>query len=299
MIIDIHAHYYPSAYLALIERPELPLFEEAPLRDRTIEERVRLMDRMGVDAQVLSVSQAQPYLADAAAAAGAASVANDLFTEVCRDHHGRFYTFAALPLPHASESIKEIRRVFDDPYVVGVTMGCSICDVHVDDPMLESVYGELNRRHATVFLHPRGERCVVDGDDYDLNWLVGAPFEDTVAALRLVLSGITDRYQDIRFIVPHLGGTLPFLFARVQKQTGAHAVAALKGMYYDTVSGSTDGLRCACESLGADRLLFGTDYPYLTESALERRLSYLEEVTLGPTALSQIRGETAAQLLQL
>lgn len=299
MIVDVHAHYYPTEYLERIGRPELPPVAAAPLRDQPIDERMELLDRLGIDVQVLSVSQAQPYLPDAVDAAGAAKLGNDLYLDLCKEYPRRFFTFAALPLPHIDESIAEIDRIWDDPYVVGVTIGCSIGDVHVDDPVLEPVYEELNRRRAVVFLHPRGERCVVDGDDYNLNWLIGAPFEDTVAAMRLALSGIADRHRDIQFIVPHLGGTMPFLLARVLRMTGGRGGEALHRMYYDTVSGSVEGLKCACEYWGPDLLLFGTDYPYSDVGEFERRLTYLDEVGLDAAQLEQIRGTRTAELLEI
>jgi aminocarboxymuconate-semialdehyde decarboxylase len=299
MIVDVHAHYYPPEYLKLIGRPELPPVQSAPLRDQTIAERLEMMDRQGVDIQVLSVSQAQPYLKEPSDAAGAAKVGNDLYLDLCREHVDRFFTFAALPLPHVDAAIKEIERVGDDKYVVGVTIGCSIDGRHVDDPEFSPVYEELNRRKSAVLLHPTGANCVVDGDDYNFNWLVGAPFEDTIAALRLAMSGIADRYSDIRFIVPHLGGTLPFLLARILRMTGGKGEAALRRMYYDTVSGSVAALQCASDYWGLDRILYGTDYPYEDIAEYERRLTYLDEAGFSAKDLVQIKGERTAELLDL
>lgn len=299
MIVDVHAHYYPAEYLERIGRPELPPPPAAPLRDRSIEERLALMDRLGIDVQVLSVSQAQPYLATAADSADAAKLGNDLYVKLCQDHPRRFFTFASLPLPHVEESLAEIERVWDDPHVVGLTIGCSINDVHVDDPVLEPVYEELGRRQAKVLLHPRGERCLVDGSDYNLDWLVGAPFEDTVAALRLAMSGVADRNPGIEFIVPHLGGTMPFILSRVLRMTRGRGGEALHRMWYDTVSGSVEGLRCACQYWGPGRLLFGTDFPYSDEAEFERRLTYLDEAGIDAAELEQIRGTRAAGLLRI
>ena len=140
---------------------------------------------------------------------------------------------------------------------------------------------------------------MVDGADYNFNWLVGAPFEDTIAALRLAMSGVADRHPGIEFIVPHLGGTLPFLLARVLRMTGGRGHEALHRMWYDTVSGSVEALRCACEYWGPGRLLFGTDFPYSDVAEFERRLTYLDEVDLGEAELAQIKGERAAHLLGL
>lgn len=299
MIVDVHAHYYPRDYVERIGRPELPPAVSAPLRDQPMNERLALLDRMGIDVQMLSVSQAQPYLPEVKDAVEAARLANDLYSELCDEHSGRFLYFAALPLPHVGEAVAEIARVFDEPCVVGATLGCTIAGRSVDDPAFEPVYAELDRRAAKVLLHPVGQDCLRSDSDYNLAWLVGAPFEDTIAALRLVLSGITDRYPNIRFIIPHLGGALPFVLARLLRMTGSACGDALKRMYFDTVSGSVPALRCACDVLGADRLLFGTDYPYSDEPEFERRLTFLDEAGIDAAELNRIKGTRAAELFGL
>jgi predicted TIM-barrel fold metal-dependent hydrolase len=110
MIIDVHAHYYPARCLDLIGRPDLPPRAAAELARQSIGERLDLLDRAGIDTQILSVSQAQPYLPGSRAAAAAAAVANDLYADLCQAHPGRFYAFAALPLPHVGESLAELAR---------------------------------------------------------------------------------------------------------------------------------------------------------------------------------------------
>lgn len=299
MTIDVHAHYYPGDYLDQIGMAGLAQLRASPLGGQSIEDRLALLERAGVDVQVLSVSQAQPYLADAKEAAAAAAFGNDKFIELCEAHPGRFYSFAALPLPHVRESQAETDRALAHPRMVGVTIGCTIAGMHLDNPALEPVWSHLDGRGVPVFLHPVGRCGVVDGEDYNLNWLVGAPFEDTLAALRLVLSGVIDRHPGITFIVPHLGGTLPFLEARVRGNLRAQGEAALRRMYYDTVSGSLRALRSAAEYFGVEHLLFGTDYPYADEQAFIGRLEYLDHAGFDQAELEQVRGARTASLLKL
>jgi predicted TIM-barrel fold metal-dependent hydrolase len=299
MIIDVHAHYYPAPYLELIGKPGLPLPSSAALGRQSIAGRLALLDQAGVDTQVLSVSQAQPYLPGASAAAQAARLVNDLYGELCADHPGRFCIFAALPLPHVDESLAEIARTAQESSVVGVTIGCSVAGRELDDPALEPVFAELHRRESAVFLHPVGRGALPLLAGHGLEWLVGATFEDTVAALRLVLAGVPARYPGIRFIIPHLGGTLPFLFARLTRKSDEGLIAGLRSMYYDTVNGGADALACSCRAFGADRLMFGTDYPYCDEQEFERHLAYLDDGGLDAAQLALVRGGTAAALLGL
>jgi len=298
MIVDIHAHYYPAEYLGRIGRPDVqPAW--AGLGRQGIDERLNLLDRTGIDAQVLSVSQAQPYLADPSAAAEAARLVNDIYADLCEAHRGRFFCFAALPLPHISESLAEIARTASSRSVVGVTIGCSVAARQLDDPLFDPVFADLDRRGAPIFLHPVGHEDLAWLAGHNLAWLVGAPFEDTVAALRLVFAGVPDRYPGIRFIVPHVGGTLPFLQARLARMGPAEVMRGLQTMYYDTVCGSAEAMVHACNAFGTERMLFGTDYPYCDEKQFTRHLTFLDECGLDPRMVEQVRGGSAEALLGL
>lgn len=298
MVIDVHAHYYPIRYLERIGRPELPP-PSAALGSQQIGERLALLDRAGIDTQVLSISQAQPYLSEPGAAAQAAAMVNDIYVDLCEAHPGRFLAFAALPLPHVEQSLAEIARTASSSSVVGVTIGCSVAGRHLDDPVFEPVFAELGRRGACVFLHPVGLEDDPLLAGRNLAWLVGAPFEDTVAALRLIMSGVTARHPGIRFIVPHLGGVVSVLMARLRRLDSCDVAAGLRSMYADTVSAQPDAFGCACRTFGADHLLFGTDYPYCNEAEFLRHLSYLDECGLDGAALRHVRGGGAAELLGL
>jgi 6-methylsalicylate decarboxylase len=297
MIIDVHAHYYPQRYLDLIGRPDLPP-AAGILAGQSIAERLALLDGAGVDTQVLSVSQAQPYLPGPAAAAEAAKLANEEFLSLCDAHRGRFLAFAALPLPHVDQTLAEIDRVARLGPVVGFTLGCSIGLRQLDDPLFEPVYAELDQRGAVVFLHPVFHEDTPWLSGYGLAALVGAPFEDTAAAVRLVLSGTLRRFPRVKFIIPHLGGTIPFLLARLGRLgRGEEISSGIRSMYYDTVSGSAEALVSAQRVFGTDRLMFGTDYPYCDQPQFRRHLSYLGEAGLDADDLEQVTGGTAAALL--
>lgn len=299
MIVDVHAHYYPRAYMETIGRTDVPAPSSAPLGHQSINDRLALMDSLGIDRQILSVSQAQPYLADASDAASAAQLGNDLYDELCREYPTRFSFFAVLPLPYIDESLAEIERVGASPHVVGFTIGCSVHARQLDDPLFDPIYTELNRRATTLFLHPVGQTNVAFLAGQNLAWSVGATFEDTTAALRLVYADVPTRFPQMKVIVPHLGGTLPFLLARLTRKAGEATVAGLKSFYYDTVSGSLDAFTCTCDAIGADRLLFGTDYPFCDAREFASHLTYLDDSALSPDALNSIRGARAIELLPL
>jgi 6-methylsalicylate decarboxylase len=304
VIVDVHAHYFPPAYFEHIERP-LVVPPSAVLGHQSLSERLELLDRTGIDLQVLSIGQAQPYLASPEGACDAARMLNDALAELCTAHPRRFRAFASLPLPHVEESLREIERAAHIDAVVGYTLGCSVADRPLDDEIFAPVFEELGRRQSCVLLHPIG-RAPAGGPSgaapgaHNLTWLVGAPMEDTEAALRLVLSGVTERHPGLRIIVPHLGGSIPFLLDRLARVSRRPTmVQDIRALYFDTVSGSRPSLRCACETVGSDRLLFGTDYPYCDPAEFDAHLSYLSDVGLAEDDVRRIAGQRAVELLGL
>ncbi|GAA5190228.1 amidohydrolase family protein [Rugosimonospora acidiphila] len=298
MIIDVHAHLYPESYLAMIGRPEIPPRRAAALADQSLEQRLELMDRAGVTAQVLSVAQAQPYLASDEASVAAAVAVNDIYAGVVGEFPGRFYAFGALPMTVPGAAVVEAGRVFEELGMLGVTVGCSVAGRALDDELFAPVFAELDRREAVVFLHPIGDAFVCGMGDFGLDWLIGAPIEDSVAAMRLVLSGMAERYAGIQWIVPHLGGVFPFMWGRVTRTTGGR-LEALRRMWFDTVAGAEAAFACTTAALGSERLLYGTDYPYADERGFLRRLSYLDEQGWSEQEVREIKGERLARLLKL
>ena len=308
--IDVHAHYFPSDYLDLLEtvgRGEVDTTNGRrsswPSRDADLAARCEAMDQAGVDVQILSIATSGPYLSDAGAASRAARAVNDRYAEVVRSRPHRFAAFAALPLPHVEHALAELGRALDDLGMVGAGVATAMGGKTLDDPAFNPLYAELDRRAAVLFIHPTGGACgspllVRSG----LAWPLGAPFEDTAAALQLLQSGFARRFPNVRVIVPHLGGTLPFLVARLDHMAerfmpgGGLPSSELKKFWYDTVNGHPAALRCACDTLGAGRLVFGSDYPFWRGEAHQLGAEYLDHAGLAAADLAAIGAGNAAAL---
>jgi aminocarboxymuconate-semialdehyde decarboxylase len=313
MRIDVHAHYFPDDYIeALIKggHPDAgPAARRAPWSAMPLDERADLLATHGIDLQVISVASPGPYLPKAADAAAAARTGNDLYADATRGYGGRYAAFATVPLPHVDEALVELERCLDKLGMLGVTVGCSIAGRQLEDPAFEPFWAELDRRATVLFLHPVGVSGGPESLAFGLNWMVGAPFEDTLAALRLVLSGLTTRYPNIKVIVPHLGGTLPFLLQRLDDQANRQRrmgepvniqedpSAVVKRLWFDTVNSHPAALRCSCESFGVDRIMLGTDFPYLAGPAFERCVNYLQDAGLSSADTQAIYGDNAQALL--
>lgn len=297
MIIDVHAHYYAPKYFESLGKAIPMPAPYAPLMGFSMAERLALMDSVGINRQIISSGQTQPYLSNQENACRSAALANDEFRQICEEYPERFSYFAVLPLPHVKACIEEIDRVREIPSVVGFTIGSTVAGLHLDDSLLDDVFAKLNQVAGIVFVHPVGKAFEQNDDPYNLAWLIGSPFEDTNAVVRLILSGIVDRYPSIRFIVPHLGGTLPFLLARIERMQQKDLGEKLQNIYFDTVSGSFAALECSCKVLGSSRLLFGSDYPRSNEKEFASRLSYLRELECSSEELEDICGRRASDLL--
>jgi len=172
-----------------------------------LDARLRLMDRAGVDIQVLSAAPQLPYSAENAdGAVAAARYVNDEYAALVSLHRDRFRAFAAMPMPHIDAAIAEMSRAIDELGMVGVTMNTSILDRAITDPAFEPVFAELDRRGAILYLHPVGNgACSPLVSEHHITWMVGAPFEDTIAAMQLITSGHLQKYPAVKIICSHLG----------------------------------------------------------------------------------------------
>jgi aminocarboxymuconate-semialdehyde decarboxylase len=302
--IDVHAHYLQPDFSEGMARRGAAW--QSANRDAgiSLEQRFDLMAEAGIDVQVLSVSAHQPYVSSAFKAVDAATFANDFYQDLVERSNGRFLAFGCLPLPHVDPAVEEAARCLDDLGMRGITLGCSVLGRPLDDPSFEPLWAELDRRAAVVFLHPIGTGAPM-AEAYGLTWMVAGCYEDTTAALRLVLSGLTTRYPNVKIIIPHLGGTIPFLWQRLvdsldrNPTSQVDPVVALRRLYYDTVNETPAALRCTCETVGARQVLLGTDYPYLLGEKFKRCVTYVQESGLPPSDVEAILERNAETLLSL
>jgi aminocarboxymuconate-semialdehyde decarboxylase len=176
------------------------------------------------------------------------------------------------------------------------------------DPAFKPLLAELDRRHAVLYVHPvgcgAGSPLIVESH---LTWMVGAPVEDTVSIMQMILAGIPSRYPHMKIINSHLGGALPMILQRADNQYGWAAPdspekpsTAARRMWYDTVGhGHPPALRAAVDSFGADRLLLGTDFPYESGDVFRTAVTYIEQSGLDPEQARQILDGNALGVLGL
>ncbi|HEX4617611.1 MAG TPA: amidohydrolase family protein, partial [Stellaceae bacterium] len=254
MICDVHAHYTPrnfsefmgDRFASPVHLPVKRGMARHPFSDspEDIEGRFKLMDEAGVEKQVLSPNH-PPYLPDEAECVRAVQMLNDGYADLAHRYPKRIASYVMLPLPHIDAALKEMERGFDQLGCVGVNMNIICLNRSVAETEFEPIYAEMNRRGAVLFVHPAGTGiCSPFIVDYNFRASVGTSLEDATFVLHMIAKQIPHRYPNIKFIVPHLGGPVPMLLNRLDKQgqnqsghpnlAEAPSVTAKK-FYYDTV----------------------------------------------------------------
>jgi predicted TIM-barrel fold metal-dependent hydrolase len=266
--IDLHHHFAPPAWVTEVRGR--PLLQAANTR-WTAEQSIEDMDRGGVAAAVVSITNPGLWFGDAAQTRRLARACNDYGATLVRDHQARFGLFAALPLPEVDAALKEIEYAFDTLKADGVGLYTSYGDTWLGHPSFRPVMQELNRRKAVVTVHPTAADCC-----RSLTYAPGIGpgtieygTDTTRAILGIAFSGDAMRFPDIRFIWSHAGGSMPFLAGCID---GASAnargalpdgfVAAARRFYYDTAGAANRGaLMSLTQLVPASQIVFGTDFP--------------------------------------
>jgi aminocarboxymuconate-semialdehyde decarboxylase len=324
--IDLHNHFYPPTYFDRIRELGSPeyTFDTDPAGTTIIEYRgarffgiqppmtdvsLRLdeMDRAGIDVQVLSVSVPNVFFGDEAKEPETARAANDAYAEVIAKHPRRFKGLASIPMDLPDAALSELARALDELRLNGVILLSHIRGKPLTDAAFRPFFEEANRRKLCVLIHPMLPEGMADQlKDYVLGPLVGFPFDSTLAVARMCYAGLLRDFPDIRFVIPHLGGAIPYLMARLDQ--GFHDFPAcrekidappstyLKRLYFDTVSASAESVEMVRNLVGADHIALGTDYPHLPGS-IRGSVETLEGLEISESERARIFGGTALEIL--
>ena len=315
MICDVHAHYIPKNFSDFMgdrfsPRVGVPVktgIARQPVSDseEDIRGRLELMDHAGVEKQILSPHR-PAYLPDEAECVKAVRMLNDGYAGLAHRYPKRIASYVMLPLPHIEAALREMERGLDQLGCVGVNMHIVCLKRSVAEAEFEPIYQEMNRRGVVLFVHPAGSGIFSPMiNDYSYTASVGTSLEDAVFVLHMIAKEIPRRYPNIKFIVPHLGGPIPMLLNRLDKQgvrdhsylSELPSVTA-KRFYYNTVCyGSKAAFCCALEAFGADHLVTGSDYPVLQAyEPYKETFAYIERLGLPPAEVDRILHHNAQKL---
>lgn len=290
------------------------VWEQASRRllDRT-GERLELMDAAGLDMQVLSLNspgiQAEP---DPVVAVARAAAVNDLLAATVTAHPTRFAGFAALPLQDPQAAAKELERAVTQLGMKGALVNAHTRGRYLDDPGLRVVWEYAEGLDVPLYLHPAtgvDVPHVLTGHPELIGpmWSWGT---DTAShVLRLVFSGVFDDFPRAKLLLGHMGEGLPYVLWRLDSRWGFHdhqgielALGSpseyLRRHLYITTSGvcSAPPLLCALLALGADHILFGTDYPF---EDIATATAFLAAAPISEADRTKIAHGNAERLLRL
>ena len=325
MIIDVHNHFYPPEYLdALRKGPTAAKVwtdaEGNPVigypgdynvvvrGHRDIAYRAEVLAKEGVDTQVVSFTTPGTHIEPPAQAVALAQLVNDAFAAVVQTRAPRFAALATLPLNDPEASARELERVMGDLKLKGAMLFSNVNGVALADERFRPLYEVANERGAVLHIHPTNPVGVEAMTEYWLMPLVGFLFDTTLAAAKLVFSGVVERFPRIRWVLGHLGGAIPYLaerlnrgyeaFPECRKHIRRPPTEYLKAFYYDTVNFDPKALKLAVEFAGASQILAGSDYPHRIGSIATMKES-LERLDVSEADRRAILGGNAARLLGL
>ncbi len=264
--IDTHHHVVPPEYAAWLRSRGLAA-GGLPIPEWSLESALPLMDKVGVRTAVLSVSTPGVHLGDDAEARTWARRVNEYAAEVVRSHPDRFGFFATLCLPDVDGSLAELAYAFDTLHADGVVLLANSRGVYLGDARFDALFDELQQRRAVVFVHPSqlpGAEPLPGIPPFVADFLL----DTTRAAIRLAGSGTLDRCPDVKVILSHAGGFLPYAAHRVAvaaslKRNPAEGLAQLRKFWFDTaLSGSPTALPSLLAFAAPGHVTFGSDWPY-------------------------------------
>ena len=290
MKIDIQYHFFPEAVIQRLERrADFPRVVRADGMTKLVVSpttvwpvapgmndlglKLETMDKNGVDVQVLSLNVPGPERLDGPEAEELARIAHDCLAEVIQKHPDRFWGIATLGFHDMEASLRELDRAVNVLGFKGVQLYSNIRGKALDDASLHPFYARCQELDLPIFLHPTIPVVEAAMPVYHLNAMVGFLFDTTLAALRLILSGTLEKFPRLKLVLPHVGSTIPYLMGRIDHLSGAlpggreHITKApseyFKRFYVDSVSSYQPAINYCYNLVGADRILFGTDYPWV------------------------------------
>ena len=328
--IDFHCHYQnnevgaKAAPLKPFEKEPSIVYANALTRQVNVQQmkdrgpklsdvatRLKDMDRMGIDIQVVSPAPAQYYYyAEPDFGLTLAREINERIADIAATQPDRFVGLGSVPLQDAKLATKELERCVKKLGLRGVEIGTHVNGVDLADKRLglDRFFAKAQELDVMVFMHPMGFTHAARMTEHYFNNIIGNPLESTLAVSHLIFGGVLDRYPKLKFCVAHGGGYLAHYHARMDHGWKARPDARtvikkkpsfyLKKFFFDTVTFDAGLLETLIDRYGAKHVLLGSDYPY--DMGDDDPVKLVESVQgLSDADRALILGGNAARLLKL
>jgi predicted TIM-barrel fold metal-dependent hydrolase len=306
-MIDVHFHLIPQFYRdAVYEAGRGPAIGRYP--DWSPEFALAIMDKHGIALAITSIAQPGVGFMPGETAADFARRCNDYAAELSARHPQRFGCFGLVPMHDMDVAIAEASYCLETLRFDGISLFASYGEKFLGDAAFDPLMDYLNVREAVVHVHPG---LHPSSRTLDLPWpgfMIEYPFDTTRAAVNLLFSGALERFCNIRFILSHAGGTLPYLAwrlsvapmidERLTQRTREQIFASLRRFWYD------NALASGAESMGTlsriavkERILFGSDWPFCNDRVVgEEVKDFTAAERLATDAQAMIARENAVKL---
>lgn len=272
-------------------------------------QRIADMDRTGIDLQAISAAPPQFYYwTDPALGRRLARMQNEHLAEIARDRPDRFVALATVPLQDVEAAVAELHHCVGELDMRGVEICTNVNGLDLDDPRFRPFFAAAAELGVPVLLHPHGFTGGARLTEYYLTNVVGNPLDTTVAASRMIHSGLLAELPGLALVLVHGGGYLPFYASRMDhawaaRPEGRHRIPDrppseyLRRCYVDALVYDAAHLEFLVQQMGAGQVVVGSDYPY--DMGDEHVVELIRAARLPDGAAEQILGGTAARLLKL
>ena len=322
-VIDFHNHYYPPEYIEALERGPSRVritrdaagnpclhypgdYNVAVQGHRDLVYRAGVLREAGVDTQIITLTTPGTHVEEPSVAVKLSRLVNDCFARAAADYPGMFIPLATLPLNDPSASVDVFRRALDQLKFRGAMLFSNVNGVSLSDRRFWRLYEVANEFEAVLHIHPTNPISVEAMNEYWLMPLVGFLFDTTLAAASLVFSGVAERFPQIRWVLGHLGGAIPYLAERLDRGYEAFPEcrvniaqppsAYLKRFYLDTVNFDHKAIELAISFAGIDHILAGSDYPHQIGS-IKKMFESIRALRCSENDKEKILGLNAKHLL--
>jgi len=325
LIIDFHNHFYPEAYIEELKRGKGYASVTRDGQGRLLihytgdynivvgphidlEDRLRAMDRCGVDMQVLTLTTPGVERETPERGMRLAELANDGFRGIIEKYPDHFTALATLPLQDPEAAVAELERAVMECGLRGAMLMSNVDGAPLDSERFLPVFEKAVKLDVPLYIHPTSPINHIAMDDYRLVPILGFGVDTTLAVLRLVFSGVMKRLPRLKLAASHLGGVFPYLRGRIEVGFNAYPECKiriseppsryLKRVWMDSICYDGDVFMSAYAFSGAEKIMLGSDFPHQIgdlEHAVERIMS----LDIGDGEKEKILGGNAAKLLKL
>jgi len=328
-VVDTHHHFLPSEAVKYAKKtPDgdytfiLGRFSAASRLMQDVEKTLAYMEACGIHRVLLSMGAWIPNGLETCRAI------NDGYAKIQREYPGKFIACAHVPVHQGSEAMDELKRSMEVLGLQGIALITSYAHMTIDSDEMMPFYERISAYQVPLVVHPTLRRPLWGGVKYDLSTTLSREY-DIAKCVVEILYGVIPRYPDLKFLVSHFGGGMPFLKWRLlssHQPEGWNLPGGVKGhgltprelkqwglwddfhnrfdkIYFDSAGfgGSMVAMRASVDGIRRDRLTFGTDYPYEFRDPGDAReyIANMKSLDIPEEEKKNILGENVLKLFKV